>query len=289
MRWTERPECPSVAICENDMGAPGASPPFGGERRQRSFGGPSGPSRGRSETSLALDLPARPSVSGALSATAPVLLRRRATDLAPAGAVDASVAASQDARSAPSSKSTPADRAAFFDLHFHPLLIVDRQGCVLDANAAARADIRDGRIGLSNDSVLRLGSRDCARRFQAVMADLAPEPAQWRRLVIRMTDGEWRLARIRHLPQLPESVLVELQPSIADQDTDLSALAQAFALTNAETAVLANLLEAQAPKEIARALGISSHTVRAHMRAIYAKLGVRARSGMMKAALRLIS
>lgn len=181
------------------------------------------------------------------------------------------------------------DRTAFFELHFHPLLLVDRQGRVLDANAAARADIRDGRIGLLSDGLLRLGARDCARRFQIGLAEAATDAQSWHRLVVRMSDGEWRLTRLRALPEVDHVALVEIQPSAADHDADISPLARAFALTVAETAVLSNLLDAQAPKEIARALGISSHTVRAHMRAIYAKLGVRARSGMMRTALRLVS
>jgi DNA-binding CsgD family transcriptional regulator len=80
-----------------------------------------------------------------------------------------------------------------------------------------------------------------------------------------------------------------VQPSADDQGADIAPLAQAFALTGSEAVVLASLVEALTPKEIAERLSISSHTVRAHMRAIYAKLGVRARSGVMKAALRLAS
>lgn len=212
-----------------------------------------------------------------------IALRRRASDRAAAPAAEASPAP------CPVPRRPKEDRAAFFELHFHPLLIVDRQGRVLDANTAARADIHEGRIGLFSDGLLRLGARDCARRFQAALAETAKDTAHWHRLVVRMSDGEWRLARIRALPDVDHVALVEIQPSAADQDADISPLAHAFALTGAETAVLSNLLDAQAPKEIARALGISSHTVRAHMRAIYAKLGVRARSGMMRTALRLVS
>lgn len=181
------------------------------------------------------------------------------------------------------------DRAAFFELHFHPLVIVDKSGRILDANDAARVDIANGRIGIGANGVMRLGGRECARRFLATLAALALTDDAWTKLVVRMSDGEWRLARIRSLPGAHDAALVEIQTFVSNQDADLSPLAQAFALTTAETAVLANLLEAQSPKEISRVLGISSHTVRAHMRAIYAKLGVRARSGMMRAALRLVS
>ena len=180
-------------------------------------------------------------------------------------------------------------RSDFFENHFNPLLIVDLQGFILDANVAAQADMREGRIATSADGVLRLGSRECARRFARCLADAGEADAAWRRLVVRVSDGEWRLVRIRRMPGDAAIALIEVQPSADDQGADIAPLAQAFALTGSEAVVLASLVEALTPKEIAERLSISSHTVRAHMRAIYAKLGVRARSGVMKAALRLAS
>jgi len=107
--------------------------------------------------------------------------------------------------------------------------------------------------------------------------------------VVRMADGEWWLASVRALGPDNDRTLVEVHAGAADEDADVEPLAQAFALTASESAILAYLLQALAPKEIADIIGISSHTVRAHMRAIYSKLGVRARSGVMKTALRLVS
>jgi len=180
-------------------------------------------------------------------------------------------------------------RSDFFEHHFNPLLIVDLQGLVIDANAAAQADMRDGRIATSADGVLRFGSRECARRFARCLADAGEASGAWRRLVVRVSDGEWSLVRIRRMAGDAAIALVEVQPSADDQGADIAPIAQAFALTGCEAVVLASLVEALTPKEIAERLSISSHTVRAHMRAIYAKLGVRARSGVMKAALRLVS
>jgi DNA-binding CsgD family transcriptional regulator len=180
-------------------------------------------------------------------------------------------------------------KAAYFEDHFNALLIVNRAGAVIEANRSARNLIGDGRLPLGLGGVLRFGSKECTRRFLAAIAVPAADAAHWRRLVLRAADSEWRLVHIRGMAGAPDLALVEIQAADDRPEADVAPLAEAFALTLSEADVLANLVQAQTPKEIAARLRISSHTVRAHLRAIYAKLGVRARSGAMKTALRLIS
>jgi DNA-binding CsgD family transcriptional regulator len=172
------------------------------------------------------------------------------------------------------------NREAFFEHHFHSLIVIDRRSIVVDANSAARQEIAEGHIGLFADGAFRLGSRECMRRFQTGLTEACSKPARWNRLVVRMVDGDWRLVSMRRLDEQGERTLVEVHAGAADRDADVEPLAQAFALTASDSAVLAYLLQARSPTEIADVIGISAHTVRAHMRAIYAKLGVRARSGV---------
>lgn len=75
---------------------------------------------------------------------------------------------------------------------------------------------------------------------------------------------------------LPASVLPQASPSLRQQDLDL---AQAIAaLTPQQFRVLGMLAEGQLNKQIAFELNVSEATVKAHMTAIFRKLGVRNRT-----------
>src|SRR6478672_7365046 len=72
-----------------------------------------------------------------------------------------------------------------------------------------------------------------------------------------------------------------------DSERDMHTLSEAFGLTRTETCVLGGLIDGRAPKEIAGQLQISTHTVRSHLRAIYAKMDVKGISGTIRLAMRL--
>jgi DNA-binding CsgD family transcriptional regulator len=67
----------------------------------------------------------------------------------------------------------------------------------------------------------------------------------------------------------------------------IRALWKAFALSPAEREVLALLTEGHAPKEVAYQLGLSTNTVRAHLRALYLKAEVHGLSGLVRQCSRL--
>jgi len=59
-------------------------------------------------------------------------------------------------------------------------------------------------------------------------------------------------------------------------------MAQAFGLTRAECRVVDALAMMEAPSQIAERLGVSVHTIRTHVRRIYAKLAVRSQMQFMR-------
>lgn len=63
---------------------------------------------------------------------------------------------------------------------------------------------------------------------------------------------------------------------------------QIFGLTKAQSCICELLLEGMLPKEIAANLGISSNTVREHLRLIYKKTGYRTQSELISAMLRTV-
>lgn len=68
---------------------------------------------------------------------------------------------------------------------------------------------------------------------------------------------------------------VLVTPRLIDLDStpNIQAATRLFGLTVAESSILSGIAEALRPKEIANRMDISVHTVRAHLRSIYAKMG----------------
>lgn len=80
------------------------------------------------------------------------------------------------------------------------------------------------------------------------------------------------------LAVLPPGVLGELGPEDEDDLDDLAGAGD-IALTPRERDVLAQLAAGLSNKRAARELGVSESTVKFHVQAIYAKLGVQSRAG----------
>jgi hypothetical protein len=68
---------------------------------------------------------------------------------------------------------------------------------------------------------------------------------------------------------------------------DLTLIIEAFGISECEAPVLGGLASATCPKETSRQLNLSIHTVRSHLRAIYAKLGVRSAAEAQRLVLEL--
>jgi len=71
-----------------------------------------------------------------------------------------------------------------------------------------------------------------------------------------------------------------------DDGIDAGALRELHGLTPAEIAVVRGLLRGGDPRGIAATIGVSTHTVRSHLRSIFAKTGTRAQADLVRVLLR---
>ncbi len=154
-----------------------------------------------------------------------------------------------------------------------PLLLVQADGILLHANAAARRTLRQGRLlRLSADRRVEPGPSDRRAEFAAVLA-AAPTATQ---RVLRWADGDLpcsaSIAALASDGAGRVPVLVAL--SVAGTG---AASARAFAalhgLSGAETRVLERLALGDNSRRAAAALGVTAATVRSHAVALRRKTG----------------
>jgi DNA-binding CsgD family transcriptional regulator len=162
-------------------------------------------------------------------------------------------------------------------------LVVSRDLEVLWSNAAARIFLRApmpvylhaGRLCFSDEA-------DPARCRELIrVADM-----QRRRMAIISRDGErcnmfdvWSPG-----PGADDPVFVKATVGQPLMDLDAAGLSAQYGLTRAETAVAQRLTALESPARIADQLGVSVHTVRSHIRRIYAKLSIRSQAQFMRIA-----
>lgn len=179
-------------------------------------------------------------------------------------------------------RSDPDDEGwASFDLR--PRFELARDGRLISANVRARQALADRAVGLTGER-LRFGSAASNRRLERALQCSPHRRAQ--RLVLRRMDGGWRAADLHSLAGRA-SVLLILGADEEPPADAFNALAEAFELTRGEARILQGLCAGACAKEIATAMGVSEHTVRAHLRAIYGKLGVRGLPNAIRLAARL--
>jgi len=159
-------------------------------------------------------------------------------------------------------------------------VILDRGGNVLRINAPAAAllEKKDG-IALRRNAVL-LGSPGQQRQLQAFLAG-PPDHNQITLRIARPSGAPDFLLVAGHVagPNYivaaggPAVVLFITSPAAASH-IPVDAVRERLGLTQAEAAVAAHLAEGLSLTDTAAQLGVSRNTVRAHLRAIFAKTGM---------------
>lgn len=166
------------------------------------------------------------------------------------------------------------------------LAIVDSDGHVLVANAAARAIIEGhGGLRVERRRMVIVGPAASALDAAIAAATMA-EPERRRPATVALSPAGGSTALRLHFLPLESSTLRRLP---ADTEASLALLcfessagppaisdaAARYDLTAAERRILACVLAGAKPASIARSLDVSVFTVRAHLRSIYDKTGCR--------------
>lgn len=173
-----------------------------------------------------------------------------------------------------------------FEADPQPRLIISSEGLLVRANARAR-ELLDEHVLAAPRGELRFGSAESSRMFGETLRSICGRPGARARLLVKDFQGDWRTLQL-HTGATGLYGFVTLGPAATDVASDgLYAVVEAFGLTRAEAQVLAELVGDACPKETARKLSLSEHTVRSHLRSIYAKLGVRGLTSAVRLSMQL--
>lgn len=175
------------------------------------------------------------------------------------------------------------------------LLVLDLTGRVLHANAPAETMLADERwIGTHAGRLVRLGrlgAEEVCVLLRRAVAGLLQTHVVWSDA--HEPDPVQACAVLRWMPIAPHNAVGLAWPGarvllLVDRldndmaDRRLPMLARRHGLTPAETRVLAELAQGARPAEIAQHLGVSIHTVRAHLRQLFDKTGSRRQAELVR-------
>ncbi len=167
----------------------------------------------------------------------------------------------------------------WFEVDSRAVFVADARGGLLDANPAARELQRTGRFVHPFADRLAFSLHTAEEALARALALVCSGRSSREAVLLRGNDGEWRRLELHRRPAGPDPLA---QPAAfvathvaAERDWRIGPVCEAFNLTPTEREILAQLMADSAPKDIARLLGISTHTVRTHLRSIYAKTGTR--------------
>lgn len=162
--------------------------------------------------------------------------------------------------------------------------LCDEQGRVVDRTPAADALLRDGRLRLSGRAIASPVDGETARLIHAIRAAAGPAdgyPPLPARIILRGYPGApplWaevsRLPRHRMALGRGACALVIVRGHALDRVRLLGELRRSYDLSAAEADVALRLAGAENREEIAAARHVSLETVRAQIKALFAKMGV---------------
>ena len=178
------------------------------------------------------------------------------------------------------------DHGEWFLADPDPLLVVDPAGTLIDANPAGRRLLEAGGAVSRRQGRVMFAEIEAQLAFTRGLTDATRQGAA--RAIVRGNDGQWRPLELLASPTRPRDLIFvsfcgEPLPLI-----EVDGLIGAFGLTVAEGEVLRLLTAGLLPKDVARQLGVSTNTVRAHLRTLYLKMHVRGIAGVIRQVLRLV-
>lgn len=164
-------------------------------------------------------------------------------------------------------------------------LLLDRHGQIVRANAVADQLLANGDGLCRTDKGIRLTSADDQKLLDRLLA-APPAPETLQRFKIeRQHGGDLAvMARSLTLPDMMRggaALALFLRVPGTAQQLDPEAMRDLFQLTRMEAQLAVALADGRSLVEAADALGIAHNTARAHLRAIFAKTGVRRQSQLV--------
>lgn len=172
---------------------------------------------------------------------------------------------------------TPDDYCRWFAQDHAARFILSSSGRICSANAAAEQLIEDGLVHVDGQQRLVL-PRLNGRRTQIDLIAAAQRCGSTERRAYQLGPDRWLAAAAQRDSEDPDRIFVSLRDVQLSADLGLDAIADSFGISESERPVLQGLAQALCPKAIARTNNLSVHTVRAHLRSIYGKMGVRSQT-----------
>ncbi len=169
------------------------------------------------------------------------------------------------------------------------VVLLDRQGNVIDSNAAATAvlragdglRIRAGRLSFTDpeldghfDSLITKGAKERRRADDAMVVRVRRNKAGECRLVVS------RVADDKNERGIAFTVLIYAPDAQAEISIPL--LEKLYGLTKAQAKVTAALFAARSAEAAAEQLGLSLNTVRSHLKSVFNKCEVKSQAELMQ-------
>lgn len=170
----------------------------------------------------------------------------------------------------------------WFERDPSPVFLVDGGGILHSANPSAERVLQNGHLAVNGAGAMKFGSGESDAAYLSAVRAVAGKEVHCR-AVLRQMDGGWFGAGLYGSPDEP-LVAVVLRMELTPRPDSMSAIGAAFRLTPSELEVLNCLLLGLCPKSVATQLSISEHTVRAHLRSLYAKMNARGLTTVIKMA-----
>jgi DNA-binding CsgD family transcriptional regulator len=169
---------------------------------------------------------------------------------------------------------------AWFENDLVARFVLDLDGHVMRANRRGREMTASGLVGTGG--VFICSTHRNRGELDTLLERLAEGKQSEGRILFRAGDDDWCVLKLLVTPATPERVFAALRPIKAIPADRIEMLRAVFGLTRSETSVLLHLTAGEAPKEIGRQLDMSIHTVRAHLRSICMRLGVKGINGALR-------
>lgn len=164
-----------------------------------------------------------------------------------------------------------------------PWFAVNREREIRWTNGAARKSLRPPLPAYLQDNRLHFRERAHEARFAVFFDALDGEP---RRLPVAGAQNQGILVLSGCSVDVAGERLAAIDVGLPKPPLSVreSGLAEGFGLTPAESEILEALVLGEVPNTIAARLGLSIHTVRTHIRHVYAKLSVRSQTQLLRLA-----